>query len=44
MLEFIENKIGDNLFQELISFSTDILSSFPTPKAGVVIKTDEVFK
>ncbi|MEM1629470.1 MAG: zinc-binding alcohol dehydrogenase family protein [Saccharolobus sp.] len=44
VLEFIENKIGDNLFQELISFSTDILASFPTPKAGVVIKTDEVFK
>lgn len=44
VLEFIDKKITDKLFNELVSFSNDLLTSFPSPRAGVVINTEEVFK
>lgn len=44
VIEYINNKISDRLFQELVSFSGDILASFPATKAGVILKMDEIFK
>ncbi|AAK40461.1 zinc-binding alcohol dehydrogenase family protein [Saccharolobus solfataricus] len=44
VLEFIDKKINDKLFNELVSFSNDLLVSFPSPKAGVVINAEEIFK
>ncbi|WP_338599642.1 zinc-binding alcohol dehydrogenase family protein [Sulfolobus tengchongensis] len=43
-LEFIDKKISDKLFSELVAFSNDLLASFPASKAGVIIKVDEIFK
>ncbi|BDB97017.1 zinc-binding alcohol dehydrogenase family protein [Saccharolobus caldissimus] len=44
VIEYINNKISDRLFQEVVSFSGDILTSFPATKAGVILKMDEIFK
>ncbi|TRM82237.1 alcohol dehydrogenase [Sulfolobus sp. F3] len=44
VLDFIKTKISNKLFEELISFSDNIETSLPVPKAGVIINTEKLFK